>query len=55
MFVVPRIGTINMTPLGRTCNREQREWFEAYDMKNGVLHKMIADVKAKFPHLEEKL
>ena len=24
-------------------------------MKNGVLHKMIADVKAKFPHLDEKL
>jgi phosphomannomutase len=42
---------INVSPIGRACNRDQRNEFEKYDHKHGIRKTMIDILKEKFAHL----
>ena len=51
-FIEFRNGMINVSPVGRNASTEERNQFEAYDLKNGVRAKLIDDIKKEFPSLE---
>jgi len=51
VHVERRNGMINVSPIGRACNRDQRNEFEKYDHKHGIRKTMIDILKEKFAHL----
>lgn len=51
-FIELRAGMLNISPIGRNCNQEERDEFEKYDDEHKVRAKLIADLKAAFPDLD---
>jgi len=43
---------INVSPIGRNCNREERNAFEIYDKENKIRETFIAAIKEEFPDLQ---
>mmetsp|Transcript_2587 Transcript_2587/g.6325 ORF Transcript_2587/g.6325 Transcript_2587/m.6325 type:complete len:290 (+) Transcript_2587:3-872(+) len=51
-FVEFRDGLINVSPIGRNCNQEERDDFERYDREHGIRPKMIAAMKEELGDLD---
>lgn len=47
-FIEYRNGMINVSPVGRACNQEEREQFEKYDTEHKVREKMIRLIREKW-------
>lgn len=50
-FIELRRGLVNISPIGRNCNIEEREEFYEFDKKNNIREKMIKNIKENFPYL----
>lgn len=50
-FVEFRTGMLNISPIGRSCSREERNAFEKYDKQHSIRSKLIEKLKSKFPDL----
>lgn len=50
-FIEFRNGMINVSPIGRNCNREERNEFEKYDLARGLRKKFVEDLRTEFSHL----
>ena len=46
-FVEFRNGMINVSPIGRNCNQEERDEFERYDAQQGIRQVRVACCKAE--------
>ena len=44
-----RSGLINVSPCGRSCTKQERDQFEAYDKEHKIREKFIAALRQKFP------
>lgn len=53
-FIEFRTGMINVSPVGRSCSREERNQFEAYDKEHHIRKKFIESIKKEFPDLNLK-
>lgn len=53
-YIELRTGLINISPIGRDCDRKQREEFEKYDLVHKVREKMIYNLKENFLNLNLK-
>ncbi|KAI0160313.1 eukaryotic phosphomannomutase [Xylariaceae sp. FL1272] len=51
-FVEFRNGMINVSPIGRNANLQERLDFEQYDLKHGIRPAFIQKLKERFPHLD---
>jgi phosphomannomutase len=51
-FVEFRNGMINVSPIGRNANLQERLDFEKYDLQNGIRKAFIAKLKERFSHLD---
>ena len=47
-FIEYRNGMINVSPIGRACNQEERDSFEKYDQLHNVRKKMIESIQSKW-------
>jgi len=54
-FVEFRSGMINVSPIGRNCNQEEREAFYQYDQKQHIRQTMIERFQRELPDLAKKL
>lgn len=50
-FIEFRNGMINVSPIGRNCNREERNEFEKYDLSLGLRQKFVEALRKEFSHL----
>lgn len=50
-FVEFRTGMLNISPIGRSCSREERDDFEQYDKEHNIRKKLIEKLKLKFPDI----
>lgn len=50
-FVEFRTGLINISPIGRGCNQDERDQFELYDIEHNIRGKFIKDIIKEFPNL----
>lgn len=50
-FVEFRSGMLNISPIGRSCSRAERNEFEKYDNINHVRATMIESLKRQFPDM----
>lgn len=50
-FIEFRSGLINVSPVGRSCSREERNNFEQYDKVHKVREKFVEDLRKQFPDL----
>ena len=50
-FIEFRTGLINVSPVGRSCNQNEREQFYAYDKEHHIREKFIEALKQEFPDL----
>ena len=50
-FIEFRTGMLNVSPIGRDCNQEERDAFEAYDKEAKVRETMVGIMREKFAHL----
>lgn len=50
-FVEFRNGMINVSPIGRNANQEERIEYEKYDLERGIRKKFIEDIRTAFPDL----
>lgn len=48
-FVEFRTGMLNISPIGRSCSRDERNEFEQYDKQHGIRKKLIETLRKKFP------
>lgn len=48
-FVEFRTGMLNISPIGRSCSREERNAFEIYDNEHKVRQSMIDALETQFP------
>ncbi|XP_044732096.1 phosphomannomutase [Chrysoperla carnea] len=48
-FVEFRTGMLNISPIGRSCSRQERNDFEIYDREHLVRQKMIDALQKEFP------
>lgn len=51
-FIEFRTGMLNISPIGRSCSRTERNEFEEYDKQHHIREKLIDDLKNKFPDLD---
>ncbi|KAI1200984.1 eukaryotic phosphomannomutase [Nemania serpens] len=51
-FVEFRHGMINVSPVGRNANLEERLAFEKYDLEHGIRPAFIEKLKERFAHLD---
>lgn len=51
-FIEFRTGMINVSPIGRSCSREERNQFEAYDKEHQIRNKFIKSIRETFPELK---
>ena len=51
-FIEMRNGMINVSPIGRSCNQEERDQFDKLDKICEIRKKMIDRSKALVPHLD---
>ncbi|KAL7238842.1 hypothetical protein ACSBR2_004858 [Camellia fascicularis] len=42
---------LNVSPIGRNCNQEERDEFEKYDKVQNIRPKMVSVLREKFAHL----
>jgi phosphomannomutase len=58
-FIRTRVATINITPMGRTANSDQKKWFDQYNKENGTLSKIVKELtillQKKFPEIAQKI
>mmetsp|Transcript_6886 Transcript_6886/g.10392 ORF Transcript_6886/g.10392 Transcript_6886/m.10392 type:complete len:263 (-) Transcript_6886:186-974(-) len=47
-FVEFRTGMLNVSPIGRSCSREERNAFEEYDKEHKIRPTMVAAMKERF-------
>ncbi|KAF5840026.1 eukaryotic phosphomannomutase [Dunaliella salina] len=47
-FVEFRNGMINVSPIGRNCNQEERDEYEKHDLKHGIRQKFVDVLKERF-------
>ncbi|OTF69423.1 phosphomannomutase 2-like protein, partial [Euroglyphus maynei] len=47
-FIEFRNGLINVSPIGRSCSRDERNNFYQYDQQHGIRSKMIDDFRKEF-------
>ncbi|CAM6101553.1 unnamed protein product [Calypogeia fissa] len=47
-FIEFRMGMLNVSPIGRNCNYEEREEFEKYDKVHNIRSKFVEVLKDKF-------
>lgn len=47
-FIEYRNGLINVSPIGRACNQDEREEFYKFDLQNNVRQNMINNIKEKW-------
>lgn len=50
-FVEVRTGIINVSPIGRSCSREQRDAYEIYDKENHIRENLINTLKERFSNI----
>lgn len=50
-FVEFRNGMINVSPIGRNCNQEERNEYEVFDKANGIRKRMVEALRKEFPDL----
>ncbi|KAL7258901.1 hypothetical protein ACSBR1_004916 [Camellia fascicularis] len=50
-FIEFRSGMLNVSPIGRNCNQEERDEFEKYDKVQNIRPKMVSVLREKFAHL----
>ncbi len=50
-FIEFRNGMLNVSPIGRNCNREERNAFEKYDLEHGVRKTLVAVLQKEFEDL----
>jgi len=48
-FIEFRSGMINVCPIGRNCNQEERIEFYNYDNEHGIRKQLVEVLKKKFP------
>ncbi|EKX41512.1 hypothetical protein GUITHDRAFT_88407 [Guillardia theta CCMP2712] len=53
-FIEFRNGMINVSPIGRNCNQEERDAFEQYDHVHNIRKKMVAKLETEFADLNLK-
>jgi len=53
-FVEYRTGLLNISPVGRNVNQEEREAFYHYDMQHNVRKHMVEDLEKNFADLNLK-
>lgn len=51
-FVDFRNGMINVSPVGRQCSQEERDFFEKYDKEHHVRAQMIEALQKEFPDID---
>ena len=51
-FIEFRTGMLNISPIGRSCSRTERNAFEEYDKQHKIRQKLIDNLKKKFPDLD---
>lgn len=51
-FIDFRNGMLNLSPIGRQCSQEERDYFEKYDKEHGVREKMIEALRKEFPDVD---
>ncbi|KAI0193078.1 phosphomannomutase [Xylaria flabelliformis] len=51
-FVEFRNGMINVSPIGRNANLQERLAFEKYDLEHGIRPAFIEKLKEKFSHID---
>lgn len=49
-FVEFRTGMINISPVGRSCSKAERDQFEQYDKIHNVRKKFIDSIKENLPN-----
>eukprot|EP01119_Soliformovum_irregulare_P019793 TRINITY_DN6337_c0_g1_i1.p1 TRINITY_DN6337_c0_g1~~TRINITY_DN6337_c0_g1_i1.p1 ORF type:complete len:249 (-),score=64.43 TRINITY_DN6337_c0_g1_i1:38-784(-) len=47
-FIEHRRGMINISPIGRNCNQQERDAFEVFDKEHKIRENMIAALKKEF-------
>ncbi|KAK2711562.1 uncharacterized protein LOC136026078 [Artemia franciscana] len=47
-FIEFRNGMINVSPIGRSCNQEERNAFAEYDKKHGIRQKFVEVLREKY-------
>lgn len=50
-FVEFRSGMINISPVGRSCSKTERDEFEKYDMIHNIRKKFIDSIKDNLPDI----
>jgi len=50
-FIEFRNGMLNVSPIGRNCNQQERDEYEVYDKQNGIRVKLVEDLKREFHDL----
>ena len=50
-FIEFRQGMLNISPIGRNCNREERNDFEKFDLANKIRETMVAKMRTEFKDL----
>jgi len=53
-FIEFRNGMINVSPIGRNCNKEERNNYEEFDLKNNIRTTFVSVLQSKFAHLNLK-
>jgi len=54
-FVEFRTGMINISPIGRNCNQNERKDFYEYDKKHKIRETMISEIYKNIPQVANKL
>lgn len=50
-FIEFRNGMLNVSPIGRNCNKEERNAYEQFDLANNIRKKFVEILRVKFAHL----
>lgn len=50
-FVEFRTGMINISPVGRSCSKTERDEFEKYDKIHKIREKFIESIKENLPDI----
>lgn len=50
-FVEFRTGMINISPIGRSCSKTERDDFEKYDKIHNVRNEFIKNIKENLPDI----
>lgn len=51
-FIEFRNGMLNVSPIGRNCNQNERDAFEQYDLTAGIRKKFVSILEEQFPEMQ---